>query len=62
MKLTFTSEGHETKTFSKNLIESEYQKREDAPEQVQNLFFPIGQDGAEQANAYADQGLSLIHI
>ena len=57
MKLTFTSEGHETKTFSKNLIESEYQKREDAPEQVQNLFFPIGQDGAEQANAYADQGI-----
>ena len=57
MKLTFTSEGHETKTFSKNLVESEYPKREDAPEQVKNLFFPIGQDGAEQANAYADQGI-----
>lgn len=57
MHLTFTSEGHETKTFSKNLMSSEYSKKEDTPEQVKNLFFPIGQDGVEQENAYADQGI-----
>lgn len=57
MYLTFTSEGHETKTFSKNLIESEYTTTADIPEQTQNLFVPIGQDGVERANAYADEGL-----
>ncbi len=57
MYLTFTSEGHETKTFTKNLIESEYTTAEDIPEQTQNLFVPIGQDGVERANAYAEEGL-----
>ena len=57
MHLTFTSEGHETKTFTKNLIESEYTKRSDLPEQVENIFVPIGQDGTERENAYADEGL-----
>jgi hypothetical protein len=57
MHLTFTSDGHETKTFTKNLISSEYAKRSDIPEQVKNLFVPIGQDGVEQEKAYTDQGL-----
>ena len=57
MHLKFTSEGHETKTFTKNLISSEYTKRSDMPEQVKNLFVPIGQDGVERENAYADVGL-----
>jgi len=57
MHLKFTSEGHETKTFTKNLIKSEYAKRSDIPEQVEQLFVPIGQDGIEQENAYAGQGL-----
>lgn len=57
MHLTFTSEGHETKTFTKNLISSEYRERIDAPKQVQNLFFPIGQDGTERDNAYTNEGL-----
>nr|WP_321232037.1 polysaccharide lyase family 7 protein [uncultured Psychroserpens sp.] len=57
MHLTFTSEGHETKTFTKNLVASEYTKRSDMPEQVKNLFVPIGQDGIERNNAYADEGL-----
>lgn len=57
MHLTFTSEGHETKKFTKNLISSEYAKRSSIPEQTQNLFFPIGQDGVERKNAYADEGL-----
>ena len=57
MYLTFSSEGHETKTFTKNLIDSEYKTKEDIPSQVRELFFPIGQDGVERENAYTDQGL-----
>ena len=57
MYLTFASEGHETRTFSKNLIESEYQTTSDIPDQTQNLFVPIGQGGVERENAYSDEGL-----
>ena len=57
MYLTFSSEGHETKTFTKNLIDSEFKTKEDIPTQVKELFFPIGQDGVERENAYSDQGL-----
>ncbi len=57
MNLTFTSEGHETKTFTKNLIKSEYTKPSDMPEQVRRLFVPIGQDGVERENAYAGEGI-----
>ncbi len=57
MHLKFTSKGHETKTFTKNLIKSEYTKRSDMPAQVEKLFVPIGQDGVERENAYADEGL-----
>lgn len=56
MSLKFTSEGHETKTFTKNLIESEYTTIADIPEQTQKLFVPIGQDGVERENAYAGEG------
>ena len=56
MSLKFTSEGHETKTFSKNLIKSEYTTKADMPEQTQKLFVPIGQDGLERENAYAGEG------
>ncbi len=57
MELKFYSDGHETKRFSKNLVSSEYSERSDMPEQVKNLFVPIGQDGVERKNAYADEGL-----
>ena len=57
MHLTFTSEGHETKTFTKNLIQSAYTTTADIPEQTQKLFVPIGQGGVERANAYEDEGL-----
>ena len=57
MSLKFMSEGHETKTFTKNLIESEYANKEDMPEQVKNLFVPIGQDGVERPKAYTGEGL-----
>lgn len=55
MYLTFTSEGHDTVRFTKNLIESEYKTKADIPKQVQNLFVPIGQDGVERENAYAGE-------
>ncbi|PWL37952.1 polysaccharide lyase family 7 protein [Flagellimonas aquimarina] len=57
MRLKFMSEGHETKTFSKNLIVSEYTTAADIPKQTQDLFVPIGQDGAERSKAYAGEGL-----
>ena len=57
MYLTFSSEGHETVKFTKNLIDSEFKTAADVPEQVQNLFYPIGQDGVERENAYAEEGL-----
>lgn len=57
MHLKFMSEDHETKTFTKNLITSEYKTKADIPQQVQDLFVPIGQDGVEQENAYKGQGI-----
>lgn len=57
MKVTFKSEGHETKTFTKNLIQSEYTSKANIPEQVQKIFVPIGQDGVERKNAYTEEGL-----
>ncbi len=57
MSLKFSSEGHETITFTKNLIQSEYTTKADIPKQTQNLFVPVGQDGVERENAYADEGL-----
>ncbi len=57
MTLKFISEGHETKTFTKNLIESEYTTTADIPEQTQKLFVPIGQDGVERKNGYTGEGL-----
>ncbi len=57
MTLKFTSPGHESKSFSKNLIESEYTTKADIPKQTQALFVPIGQDGVERENAYSDEGL-----
>ncbi|WP_090123126.1 polysaccharide lyase family 7 protein [Lutibacter oricola] len=56
MTLIFTSEGHETKIFTKNIIASEYTTKEDIPEQTKKLFVPIGQDGVERAEAYSSEG------
>jgi len=52
MYLTFTRDGHEAKTFTKSLINSEYQKDSDIPQQIRNLYSVIGRDGTEKANAY----------
>jgi len=56
MNLKFTSEGHETRLFTKNLMVSEYTTTADIPEQTQELFVPIGQDGVERENAYTGEG------
>ena len=57
MYLTFRSEGHETKTFTKNISSSEYTSSDNVPEQTKNLFIPIGLDGVERKNAYAEEGI-----
>ncbi|WP_405396910.1 polysaccharide lyase family 7 protein [Maribacter sp. Asnod2-G09] len=56
MSLKFMSDGHETKTFTKNLLASEYTTKADIPAQTKKLFFPIGQDGVERKEAYAGEG------
>jgi hypothetical protein len=55
MYLTFTSPGHETKTFTKSLVASDYINYSDIPQQVLDLFAPLGQDGTEKPNAYAGE-------
>ena len=55
MYLTFTSEGHETKSFTKSLLVSEYVNKSDMPQQILDLYSVLDQDGTEQANAYEDE-------
>ncbi len=57
MHLTFMSVGHETKTFSKSLVESDYTEYSDIPGQVLTVFAPTGQDGTEKNNAYSGENL-----
>ena len=52
MYLTLECEGHETMTFEKNLISSDYRARNDIPYQALKVFEPTGQDGVERGNAY----------
>lgn len=55
MYLTFTSEGHETKTFTKNLLKSDFSEYTDIPKQILTLYAKIGRDGTEKVNAYAGE-------
>jgi hypothetical protein len=55
MYLTFTSEGHETKTFTKSLLKSNFSKKSDIPQQILTLYAPIGRDGIERESAYAGE-------
>ena len=55
MYLTFTSKSHETKTFTKNLLKSDFSKKEDIPQQIKTLYAAIGRDGVELENAYAGE-------
>lgn len=55
MSLTFSREGHETKTFSKSLVSSDYTESSDIPQQVLTVFESTGRDGTERADAYAGE-------
>ena len=55
MYVTFTSEGHETKTFTKNLLKSDFSTKEDIPQQIWSLYASIGRDGVEREIAYAGE-------
>jgi len=55
MYLTFTSENLPTKTFIKSLTTSDFSTYESIPSQVLSIFESTGQDGTEQANAYAGE-------
>jgi len=55
MYLSFSAEGHPTKTFTKNLHKSDFVNKSDIPEQVRTLFGPIDRDGTERAIAYAGE-------
>jgi hypothetical protein len=55
MHLTFSSEGHETIKFTKNLLTSEFATYASIPEQILTLYAAIGRDGVERENAYAGE-------
>lgn len=55
MYLTFTSKGHETKKFTKNLLKSDFANDSDIPQQIRTLYAVIGRDGVERETAYAGE-------
>lgn len=55
MYLTFTSKGHKTKTFTKNLLVSEFATYSAIPKQILTLYASIGRDGVERENAYSGE-------
>lgn len=55
MYLTFTSEGHEPKSFTKNLISTDYLTKADIPQQIIDLYSVIGRDGTEKPDAYTGE-------
>lgn len=55
MYLTFSSKGHETKTFTRNLIKSDFAKRADVPQQVIDWYSSRRQVGVERDSAYANE-------
>ena len=52
MYLTFSADGHPTKTFTKDLHNTEYKTKADIPEQVQVMYAGLGRDGVERASSY----------
>ncbi|NRD18847.1 polysaccharide lyase family 7 protein [Winogradskyella eckloniae] len=53
MYLTFKSDGHETKIFTKNLMKSEFTT--ELPQQIKTLYASIGRDGLERESGYAGE-------
>ena len=55
MHLTFYSEGHPTRTFTKSLISSDFATTTQRPQQVTTLYKGLGRDGVERPEAYAGE-------
>lgn len=55
MSLTFTSEGHETKRFTKNLLKSNFAKTSDVPQQVLDWYSSKRRVGVERDSAYTGE-------
>ena len=55
MYLTFTSEGHETITFTKSLIQSDFAKRSQIPQQIIDVYSSRRTVGVEREIAYAGE-------
>lgn len=55
MYLTFTSEGHETIKFTKNLLKSDFAKKSDIPQQVLTRYASKRRADIERENAYAGE-------
>ena len=55
MYLTFTSQGHDTKTFTRNLVKSEFAKKTDVPQQVLDWYSSRRRVGVERDSAYANE-------
>lgn len=53
MHLTFKSDGHPTRKFTKSLVSSDYTTYADIPDQVLDVFSSTGQDGTENPSAYS---------
>ncbi|WP_040280833.1 polysaccharide lyase family 7 protein [Psychroserpens damuponensis] len=55
MYLTFTSEEHDTVTFTKNLLKSDFSKKEDIPQQIIDVYASKRTVGVEREIAYAGE-------
>lgn len=55
MYLTFISEGHETIKVAKNLIKSDFAKKEDIPQQIIDVYSSRRRVGVEREIAYAGE-------
>ena len=55
MYLTFTSEEHETKIFTKSLLKSDFATKSDIPQQVLNVYSSKRTVSIERENAYAGE-------
>lgn len=55
MSLTFTSKGHKTVKFTKNLIKSDFTKKSDIPKQVIEVYTSKNRGGIELEKAYAGE-------
>ena len=55
MYLTFTSEGHKTKTFTKNLMKSDFATKSQIPQQIIDVYASRRTVGVEREIAYAGE-------